>query len=179
MSRKIVRTLIVEVPLALALVGSMFYFYVTPESVGKMLVYFAVALIVLGAIETIIHEGGHVVCGLLLKAPITAIRIGGGPSVVSWRNGAVVIHMAPWGGRVDFRYLPLSRRQRIAMYASGVGASLIAAVAAWFVIPAHFGWLRTETVLTFVVFSAVNLFGTAPEGALSDGAAIRGLLAYR
>lgn len=178
MSKRIIRNLLVELPMALALVGCLLYFYGTPETAALMLLKFAFALLVLAAIDTVIHELGHVVCGLAFGAPVKAVRIGVGPTVANWRDGALVIHLVPLGGRVDFKYLPLARWKRIVMYAGGVGASLLAAVAAWFIIPAHFGWLRTETALIFIMFSATNLFGTAPEGAQADGAAIRGLLAY-
>lgn len=183
MFKKIARLILVELPVGLALMGSLLYFYVTPETAAKMALYFAALLVVLGMADTVVHEMGHVACGLLFGAPVMKVRIGAGPRLASWRMGTdgpvIALHLFLGFGYVEFRSLPLARWKRIVMYAGGVSASLLFALVAWFLLPADFGWMRTETVVGFMLFSFFNLFGTAPKGAHSDGDAIRGLLAYR
>ncbi|QYY33710.1 site-2 protease family protein (plasmid) [Cupriavidus pinatubonensis] len=175
------RTYFVELPLGLVLVCGFIYLHVTPENYVEMFLTFALALGVLGIVETIIHEGGHILCGLWYGVPLYKLQIGFGPVVLSReiRGVPVVACKFPFGGRVDFQYLPISRPQRIVMYAGGVGASIIGATVIWLLIPARLEWLGTEVVMAFAVFNLVNIFGTAPEGAASDGSAIRGLLSYR
>lgn len=177
---RIVRTLLVEVPLALVFVGWFFYRVVTQEMDVSDILSFIVALGGLFVAESFIHESGHIVCGLLYGAPLSSIQIGYGPSINLWRDSQVPVSLGllPCGGYVEFRYLPVSRRHRIVMYAGGVAASSVAAIVAWNTIPYHLDWLRTETVMAFGLFIATNLFGTAPKDKYSDGDAIRGLLAY-
>jgi hypothetical protein len=176
MLKKVSRAALAEFPLALVLMGGFAYLHVTGENAVEMFLSFVVALCVLGIIDSFIHEGGHVLCGLWYGVPLARVRIGVGPVLLRCRVGRVPLdlHMIPIGGRVDHQYLPISRRQRIVMYAGGIGASVIGAIGIWFAIPSSLGWPRTEVVLAFPVFNLVNLFGTAPKGANSDGTAIRG-----
>ncbi|MBA9859236.1 site-2 protease family protein [Ralstonia insidiosa] len=179
--KRIVRTLLVEGPLALVFVGWFVYRAVTQEMDISDILSFIVALGVLFIAESFIHESGHIICGLLYGARPSGIQIGYGPAIVLWRDSQVPVSLGllPCGGYVEFGYLPISRRQRIVMYAGGVAASCVAAIVAWNIIPHHLDWLRTETAMAFGLFIATNLFGTAPKDKYSDGDAIRGLLAYR
>lgn len=178
---RILRTMLVEVPFALVFVGWFLYRALMQEMDVSEIFSFIVALGVLFVAESFIHESGHVICGLLYGVPPSRIQVGYGPSIHLWQDGHVPVSLGllPCGGYVEFRYLPISRRQRIVMYAGGVAASSVAAIVAWNFIPHHLDLLRTETVMAFALFIATNLFGTAPKDKYSDGDAIRGLLAYR
>lgn len=85
-------------------------------------------------------------------------------------------------GHVEFQWLPLSRKRRIAMYAVGVCATILAAIVICiFLLRGQFAY--QGGVLLVVVSSALgNIFGRHPDkesGRWSDGEAIRGLWAYR
>ncbi|WDD90292.1 hypothetical protein Bsp3421_000117 (plasmid) [Burkholderia sp. FERM BP-3421] len=100
-------------------------FHVNPLHPMLMLLEFAVMLYPLAYVETLVHEVGHVVAGFVYGVPITEIRVGGGPVVTLWKSQRTTVKAGPYPGigHVDFRMLPLSRRARIVMYASGVGAT--------------------------------------------------------
>jgi hypothetical protein len=141
---------------------------------------FLLIFVLLGVPYSIVHELGHAISGWWYGVPPRRVRIG---SRCLFRIGrawgiSVWFSFFPFGGRVDFRTYPVERGRRIAMYAAGVGASLLVAILAGLMIPAEYQWLRIETLLSFGVFCLIDLFGKAPEGAWSDGAAIRGLLKY-
>ena len=179
--KRIVRTMLVEGPLALVFVGWFVYRVVSRQMDTSDILFFLVALGVLFVAEIFIHESGHIICGLLYGVRPSGIQIGYGPAIILWRDSQVPVSLGllPCGGYVEFRYLPVSRRQRIVMYAGGVAASCVAAIVAWNIIPSHLDWLRIETVMAFGLFIATNLVGTAPNDKYTDGDAIRGLLAYR
>jgi Peptidase family M50 len=140
-------------------------------------------------LDGLIHECGHAFAGKIFGARLGAFRLGVGPkffSVASARacGAEFSLHVLPVGGRVDFNVLPVSRTQRIWIFAAGVCSVLVAAVFAWFIMPARFEWLGNEAMLIFVVSSATNiLYSTSKkvkeDGVYSDGQAIRGLLRYR
>lgn len=66
--KRIVRTLLVEGPLALVFVGWFVYRAVTQEMDISDILSFIVALGVLFIAESFIHESGHIICGLLYGA---------------------------------------------------------------------------------------------------------------
>lgn len=124
-----------------------------------------------------VHELGHVVCGRLYGATAVRLRIGMGPLLTLARGTRcpIDIGLLPFTGHVKFSHLPLSRNQRIAMYASGSLATALAAVLLWFCIPSQAWLLRAVTIAFFLASTIDNLGSKNPEG---DGAAIRGLLNY-
>ena len=141
-------------------------------------------------LDGLIHECGHAIAGIRFGARLDAFRLGVGPKLLSFasaRAGSAEfsLHILPFGGRVDFNVLPVSRTQRIWIFAAGVCSVLFAAVFAWIIMPSRFELLRNEAVLIFVVSSATNIFYSTSrkvreqEGVYSDGQAIRGLLRYR
>ncbi|WP_321820848.1 MULTISPECIES: site-2 protease family protein [unclassified Burkholderia] len=149
----------------------------------------AVSFYFISYIEAVIHEGGHVFAGMWFGAPVDKVRFGVGRTVRNFSiarisQEPITFCLLPLGGRVDFAHLPISRTERIWMYAAGMVAVMIAATIAWIFIPSTYGWLRIEAVLVFCGHSALNAFYSTSqkvcdeEGVFSDGQAIRGLLRY-
>ncbi|WP_186079834.1 hypothetical protein [Burkholderia gladioli] len=157
-------------------------FRVSPLYPMLMLLEFAVVLYPLAYVETLIHEIGHVLTGLVYGVSCREIRVGGGPVTTLWRSQRITVKagLYPGLGHVDFQMLPLSRRARVVMYAGGVGATAAALPVGWILIPVDMTWLRVEMMLYFVLAILGNLFLRAPagKGVWSDGDAIRGLLRY-
>lgn len=181
MKKETVRAMRVELPLGLVFVFGFLYFHATLATAVPVILKFTIALLVIFCAEIFIHESGHIICGLWYGVPLYQIQVGYGPAIKLWQEDGQVpvsLGLLPFGGHVEFQYLPVSRRQRIVMYTGGVGASCLAAIVAWNVIPDQLEWLRTEIVMACGLFIAINLFGTAPKEQYSDGDAIRGLLAY-
>lgn len=152
-----------------------------PRGALIMIGCISVALVIQGLVETIVHESGHVLCAYLFGIPLTGVEIGFGPRITLWRhsNCPFKLGVFPFGGHVDFPYLPLSRHSRIVMYAGGMLATAVATVIVTIALPPGLKWLRLEIVSLSVLFILVNLFGRAPVGRWSDGDAIRGLLSYQ
>jgi len=167
--------------IAFALVEGIEHYYRDPAIALKRFLLFSVFFLVLAFLETIVHEIGHVACGWLCGAPLSGVKIGSGPSIKLGRTGkiAVVLGVMPGDGRVDFHYLPLSRKRRVFMYAGGIISTSIVAMCAWLLVsPAH-NWFRVEMLILFALCNVVNFVGKAPAGGWSDGQAIRGLLRYK
>jgi hypothetical protein len=140
-------------------------------------------------LEALIHEGGHVLAGKQFGVRVAKLQFGAGPRFIGFTaarldHAQVSFCLLPFGGRVDFVSLPISRVERIKMLAAGVMTVLIAIPIVWFLIPSNFGWLRIEAAVIFGLSSATNLFYNTSrklreQGVYSDGQAIRGLLRYR
>lgn len=136
-------------------------------------------------VMTIVHELGHVVMGLACGVPVTEVRLGGGKyrrTIQFGPNFRLILGWLPVTGHVEFQWLPLSRNRRIAMYAAGVGATIIAAlVICLFPLRGQFAY-QAGMLLVVVFFGLGNIFESHPDkagGRWSDGDAIRGLWAYR
>ncbi|WP_425115769.1 site-2 protease family protein [Burkholderia anthina] len=132
---------------------------------------------------TVIHELGHLLVGIAFGAPISELRLGGGKQLLVLQFGPnfrLLLGWMPFTGHVEFTWLPISRRQRIAMYAAGVGATFLAA-AATCAFPLHGQTASQAGVLLVVILSGLeNLSTRHPQsGRWSDGEAIRGLLKYK
>jgi membrane-associated protease RseP (regulator of RpoE activity) len=135
--------------------------------------YVTMAVPVILFAATVIHECGHIGCGWLFGVPIRGVRIGSGRALRFAQGTRCPVAIGVWAstGHVDFPYLPISRKQRLAMYAAGALATAVAAVAVWFCMAASPMWLRGMTLAVLGYHTMCNLRGEA-----SDGAAIRGLL---
>jgi hypothetical protein len=140
-------------------------------------------------LEALIHEGGHVLAGKRFSVRVAELQLGAGPRIFRFTatqldQAQVTFCLLPFGGRVDFESLPISRVERIKILAAGVAGVLSVVPIAWFLIPPTFGWLRIEAVLIFCLSSATNVFYSTTkkvceeDGVYSDGQAIRGLLRY-
>lgn len=135
-------------------------------------------------VVTVVHELGHLLMGLAFGVPVTEVRLGGGENrrvIPFGANFQLILGWLPVTGHVEFRWLPLSRRRRIAMYAAGVGATILAAIVVC-AFPFRGQLAYQGGVLLVVVFSALgNIFERHPDkatGRWSDGEAIRGLWKY-
>ena len=85
-------------------------------------------------LASVLHEGSHLVAGMLLRCDPRVICIGAGPNVgrVRYAGIWVVFRLLPIGGYVSL--LPRSRERRIASFlvtAAGPSANLAALVALW------------------------------------------------
>ncbi|WP_051392251.1 site-2 protease family protein [Burkholderia sp. AU4i] len=156
--------------------------------------YWRSALLAVGGyiilyLEALIHEGGHVLAGKRFGVRVAKLQFGVGLKVKRFTaarldHAQITFCLLPFGGRVDFESLPISRAERIRILAAGVVCVLSAVPIAWFLIPSSVGWLRIEAVLIFCISSATNVFYSTSrkvceeEGVYSDGQAIRGLLRY-
>lgn len=133
---------------------------------------------------TVVHELGHLLMGLPFGVPVTEVRLGGGKNrrvIPFGTNFRLILGWLPVTGHVEFRWLPLSRSRRIAMYGAGVGATILAAIVVC-AFPFRGQFAYQGGVLLVVVFSALgNIFERHPDkvtGRWSDGEAIRGLWKY-
>jgi hypothetical protein len=151
-----------------------------PNDAPLQILRFLVIFLLFGVPYSIVHELGHAISGWWFAVPPRRIRIGPNSvfRVCRVRGTSVWCSYFPFGGRTDFRTHPLERGRRIASYAAGVCAALFVAILTVLLIPATYQWLRIDMVISVFVFCSIDLFGKAPEGHWSDGAAILGLLRY-
>ena len=128
-------------------------------------------------VSTVIHELGHLLMGIAFGVPVSELRLGGGKQrlVLQFGPNFRLLH-----GHVEFKWLPISRPRRVAVYAAGVGATFLAAAVVC-VFPLQGQTASQAGVLLVVVLSGLeNLATRHPEiGRWSDGEAMRGLLAYK
>lgn len=177
-----VRTWLGKAVLPAILLGSIFGLFVflySDEAPVQILRFLGIFLLA-GLAYSIVHELGHAISGCWYGVPPRRVRIGSCCAFRIGRAGEISIWYSylPFGGRTDFRVHPLERGRRIVIYAAGVGVALITAIFAVLIIPATCQWLRIDIAISVVVFCMIDLFGKAPEGHCSDGAAILGLLRY-
>lgn len=131
-------------------------------------------------VETLSHEFGHLVAGLIYKMPLAQIRLCSPHREMEliaprWK---FAIGLLPGGGRVDFYAYPLERTKRIVMYIGGIASSMVTALLICAFLPAALNWARVE-VLLYATFAAVfNSAVTLSGERWSDGQAIRALRAY-
>jgi F0F1-type ATP synthase assembly protein I len=178
----VLRTRLARSALPAILIGLIIGWFVFsfPNDAPLQILRFLVIFVFLGMPYSIVHELGHAISGWWFAAPPRRIQIGpnGVFRVCRVRGVSVWCSYLPIGGRTDFRTHPLERGRRIAIYAAGVGAALFAAILTVLLIPATYQWLRIDMMISVFVFCLIDLFGKAPKGYWSDGAAILGLLRY-
>ena len=134
-------------------------------------------------VSTVIHELGPLLIGIAFGEPVSEHRLGGGKQrlVLQFGPNFRLLHgWLPFTGHVEFKWLPISRPRRVAVYAAGVGATFLAAAVVC-VFPLQGQTASQAGVLLVVVLSGLeNLATRHPEiGRWSDGEAMRGLLAYK
>ncbi|MBJ9698617.1 site-2 protease family protein [Burkholderia cenocepacia] len=133
-------------------------------------------------VSTVIHELGHLLMGIAFGMPVSELRLGGGKRLALQfgPNFRLLLGSLPFTGHVEFKWLPISRPRRIAVYAAGVGATFLAAAVVC-VFPLQGQTASQAGVLLVVVLSGLeNLAGRHPQSdRWSDGEAIRGLWAYK
>ncbi|WP_430982022.1 site-2 protease family protein [Burkholderia stabilis] len=133
---------------------------------------------------TVIHELGHLLVGMAFGVPVSEVRLGGEKRRWTIRFGSnfrLLLGWPPFSGHVEFQWLPLSRGRRIAMYAGGVGATLLAAIVVCAVPLAGKTAYQAGILLLVALSGLENLAMRHPEkqsGRWTDGEAIRGLRAY-
>jgi hypothetical protein len=155
------------------------------DRVAVFVAKLAAAFFLARPVLTVVHEAGHALTGLAFGAPIDKLRIGGWKRVAIpiGPNFRLVLGLSCYTGRVDFRWLPVSRDKRIAMYLAGVTATIpVAILVCLFPLKGLIAY--QAGVMLLVVASALdNLRGRHPDetrnaDCWSDGDAVRGLLSH-
>jgi hypothetical protein len=151
-----------------------------PYVAGQHAVLLFSSICCIAYVETLSHEFGHLVAGLIYKMPLAQIRLCSPHKEMEliapkWK---FAIGLLPGGGRIDFYAYPLERTKRIVMYAGGIVSSMVTALLICAFLPAALNWARVE-ILLYATFAAVfNSAVTLGGERWPDGQAIRALRAY-
>jgi hypothetical protein len=147
------------------------------------LLWWSLALLVLGPALIAVHELGHAAVALLRTEGLVHAHVGREPGRLRGRIGRLVLtfDFAPGDKRGGFAqaYAALSRRERIAFVLAGPAAEAVAA-GLLVALGVRLSLLPLVVVGGLgIVRAAYNLYPSARQGRLSDGAHVRAAIRAR
>lgn len=152
------------------------------DSVPVVAAAFALSLVV----SVVLHEGGHLVAGLMFGEPVRKLRIGSGPTLIGFRVRGLVIQVClnPLsGGAVYYSTQGLRPgARRLLSIAAGPAVNAFVSVIAFSLYQNGLSWLGIFVVANAALFIATAMPTTSVEGGrkrASDGMQILNLLLRR